>query len=70
MAGVNHMTDDQLASARIKNYVEMSSLEKTMDEQLIKLKNGDGYLLFYLLENMIHYMRELRRWQELHDNRR
>lgn len=68
MSALRRMTDDQIATERIKNAQKLSSIEKTMDEQLTKLKNGDAYLFFYLLESMIHYMRELRKWQKLHDN--
>lgn len=46
MSALRRMTDDQIATERIKNAQKLSSIEKTMDEQLTKLKNGDAYLFF------------------------
>lgn len=70
MASLHHMTDDQLASEKIRNAVAMNSLEKTMDDQLTRLRNGDNVILFSLLESMIKYMRGLHRGQKLRDAQR
>lgn len=71
---MNAMTDDQIASERIKNASNLNHLENTISSQLGKLRNDDGFVvhrwLFELLQSIVAYLFELRHWQKLHDNRR